>query len=137
MVRDEELYSSIKKELEDHIDALYNNTQEDTKNVRNHTYINRVLLTDVYQSLVNSGKFLLLEPQLQNDISNLYSRINRRNDIINYLHKFEDRFYLKKYIIYDSDKNQWLYKIEKYASEIGFLERDIKSLLQKIHREVS
>ena len=137
MVRDEQIYNSIKKELDDHNDALYENIKEDLKNIKNHTYINRVLLTDVYQSLVNSGKFLTLSPQLQNEISNLYSRINRRNDILDYLHEYEDAFFIKKPITYKSDREMWEYKIEKYAAELGRLELEIKLLIQKIYRIIN
>lgn len=134
MVRDEQIYNSIKKELDDHLNVFNNNIGEDLKNIRNHTYVSRVLLTDVYKSLVNSGKFLTLVTQLQNEISNLYSRINRRNDILNHLHRHEDAFFMNKPIIYESDRVTWEYKIEKYAAELSRLESEIKNLMQKIYR---
>ncbi len=106
----------------------------DANNIREVNFINAYLEVDAYQSIINSGYLKHLDPFTQIRLNMLYGRINSRNELINYLDRFEDLFFVND----DSDgrKTHFYKKVEKYDLLLTIWENDIIALLEEIERKV-
>lgn len=121
---------TILKEIENHRDAFYNsNPPEDFITIGNITYVNRVLNTNAYESILYSGLFTQLSTKTQISLSNLYNHIDFRNEMIDYLRKYEVMFFIHDDSI--ERHNQWLEKKRVYLKDIPETERNIKDLLRE------
>ncbi len=115
--------NALLKELKDHRDAFSNKISEDFIKVQDKGYINRVLNTDAYESILHSGLFTYFDGDTQNKISNLYIHIIRRNQLIDYLHVYKDNFLLNKNV--NNEKNVWFERQLEYHKDIVRLEGEI------------
>jgi hypothetical protein len=128
--RMDNICNALLEELKDHRDAFTRNISEDYIKVQDITYINRVLNTNAYESVLHSGLFTYFDDDTQNRISNLYVHIIRRNQLLDYLNIYKDNFLLNKDI--NNEKNVWIERQLEYQKEIMRLESEIHYWMNKV-----
>ncbi|MBA3750798.1 MAG: hypothetical protein H0X03_07930 [Nitrosopumilus sp.] len=123
--------NAILKEIDDHKNAFNNlEPSEHFRDIQGIKYGNRVLNTNVYDSILHSGLFTHFESKTQNSLSNLYNRINQRNKMLDYLHRYRDIFFFYDNSIYR--ERLWIKKERIYAKDINILENEIKDLIERV-----
>jgi hypothetical protein len=73
-------YSTIEKELEDHIGALSNPTFDNIEDNKGYPFKSMFLNVDAYESLLHSGLFTYFPEVTQLALVNLYTRIKLHNE---------------------------------------------------------
>ncbi len=121
---------AILKEIEDHRDAFTNRKQpEHFVKVGDIQYVSRVLNINAYESVIHSGLYTDLKPCTQNSLSNLYNHIIYRNEMIDYVKRYRDIFFL--YDNYENRNNLWFTRIKNYAIEFKDLEVIINDFMNR------
>lgn len=83
-----DFYKTLKNLDQSH-EIIKDNQQFDFKNV--------ILSVDAYESVLYSDMFTHFRSKTQDELSNLYSRIKSRNDLLNYRDQLRDKFELLLY----------------------------------------
>lgn len=123
--------NALLEELKDHKSAFSSIYPLDSFiNIKGVRYVNRVLNTNAYDSISHTDLFTGFEQETQNKLSNLYNRIIHRNEILDYLHRYEDLFFL--YTNSTHRKNSWIENKFRYEKDIVDEEIEIKDLMKKV-----
>jgi hypothetical protein len=134
-------YDALRTELEDHRDAFNKDAHPDDviKVGENEWYVSRALVTDAYDSLLYSGLFSHLKKDTQNDLSNLYLSIRNQNELLEYMRRFRDSFFMDGN--YADKEGKWQEKIKPYYEFIAETQRaiidDLEDIETKINEAVS
>ena len=94
-------------------------------------YVNAFLETDAYQSVLNSGLFTHFCVDTQNSLTSLYARIKSRNELITYMDKYEDLFFLYNAATGQS-LDRWYASIEKYDVLMTDWEKEILEWVDEV-----
>ena len=119
-----------------------NNNNDESNNIQNETSIennlspsknnmqnfsNSFFITSGYDDLVNAGFILSVDKTAQDYLSQLYYKIKKHNEYLNYLNHFEDNFFINE--IDEKRKEMWKNASFKYTEYLENLETDIEDLV--------
>jgi hypothetical protein len=124
--------NALLEEIRDHRDAFTKpEYQADYITVDQQVrYTTRKLVTDAYDSLLFSGILNHFKTETQNSLSNLYLRIKLHNELLTYLNRYHDTFFL-----YDSSPrrwNLWNDSVRPYQVLLSSYQRDIMDSLDGV-----
>ena len=97
-------------------------------------YTNARLDTDAYESVLHSGLFTNFKKETQHELSMLYGRIKARNEMIVYLNKFQDEFYLDDSS--DHRKSAWYEARKRYDLILTEWQDEILQLLDNVVQRI-
>lgn len=124
-LKDNKYYLS--SDRHEHIKYIIRDTKENKNNVVDYT--NAYLEIDAYESVLTSGLLTHFSVSTQHHLILLYSRIRSRNNLITYIDKFEDHFFLNDDSV--DRREKWYKKVQKYDIIITEWEKEIKYLMDK------
>jgi hypothetical protein len=120
--------NAILKEIDDHKDAFTNPNYTHKRPSSELEYVEAFFNTDAYDSVLNSGLFTHFDVDTQNTLSNLYIRIKLRNELLAYIDRYRDLFFL-----YDNAPtrySRWNEEVFRYEVSMSDREKEIKDLME-------
>ena len=112
-----------------HEHIVYTTTVLKGSDVKEVNYTNAYLELDAYESGLHSGFITHLSTNSQHVLTAVYSRIRSRNELITYIDRFQDLFFLS-----DDTKqrlDRWYKAVERYDLLLTRWEQEIIKLLEE------